>query len=133
MNYSLCVKGMCWPLTTRWLLVMKLALLLTCVFTVHVYAASYAQLLTIRAKEKPLAEVMKQVKQQSGVTYFLNGRDIALQKVTVNVTNKPIAEAMDSMLAGLPLVWTLDDAVVVVAAAPRSEERRVGKGGRSRR
>lgn len=128
MNYSLCVKGMCWPLTTRWLLVMKLALLLTCVFTVHVYAASYAQLLTIRAKEKPLAEVMKQVKQQSGVTYFLNGRDIALQKVTVNVTNKPIAEAMDSMLAGLPLVWTLDDGVVVVAAAPpvaeRQQERR---------
>ena len=129
MNYSPCVKGVRWPLTARWLIIMKLALLLTCVLAVQAYATSYAQLLTLKAKEKPLAEVMKQVKQQSGVTYFLKGRDIALQKVTVDLTNTPFAEAMDRMLKGLPLVWTLNDGVVVITPTPseaaRRQERRV--------
>ncbi|HBO88876.1 MAG TPA: hypothetical protein DD623_05410, partial [Streptococcus sp.] len=60
---------------------MKLTFLLTVLSVVQVYASSYAQHVSIKAKNSPLVQVMQSIQKQSGIPFFLNGKDIANTKI----------------------------------------------------
>ena len=116
MNLYACVKGGCWPLTYRLLITMKLTVLLTFFFTCQVIANGYAQRVTLKAKEITLSSAMKQIQQQTGYPFFLNGRNIAFKKVTVDIQDAALDQAMNLLLADLPMDWVLEDKTLVISS-----------------
>ncbi|SEM53203.1 TonB-linked outer membrane protein, SusC/RagA family [bacterium A37T11] len=99
---------------------MKLAVLLTVFTILQAAAASYAQRITLKVTNMPLSKAMDQVYAQSGYQVFLNGKDVAQAKVTANLLNASIEEAMDKLLDGLSLSWKLKDNTIIIKqkAAP---------------
>ena len=81
MIFYACVKGSFWPLTYRWLLIMKLTVFITLLSVFQVVAGSVAQTITLKAKNIPLAQVMRGIQKQSGHPFFLNGKDLADKRV----------------------------------------------------
>ena len=71
------VKSQLWLLAGRLLLVMKLSVFLTLITVLQVTAASKAQTVTLTVKNRPLTQVMEEIKKQSGYHFFLQGEDLA--------------------------------------------------------
>jgi TonB-dependent starch-binding outer membrane protein SusC len=114
MIFYACVKGSFWPLTYRWLLIMKLTVFITLLSVFQVVAGSVAQTITLKAKNIPLAQVMRGIQKQSGHPFFLNGKDLADKKVEADFKNAPLEEAMSALLKPLSLEWTLKDGTIVI-------------------
>src|SRR5690606_26345271 len=115
MNFHSCVRGLYRPLTNQWLLVMKLALFLTFLTVVQVTASTYAQRVTMHARDMSLNEAMKQVQNQTGYLFFFRGKDVAYTRVDAQINDAGLAEAMDQLLEGLPLMWTLDNKTIIIS------------------
>ncbi|SEL69798.1 TonB-linked outer membrane protein, SusC/RagA family [Olivibacter domesticus] len=120
MIFYACVKGSFWPLTYRWLLIMKLAVFITLLSVMQAVAGSFAQTITLKAKNIPLAQVMRGIQKQSGHPFFLNGKDLADKKVEADFKNAPLDEAMTVLLKPLSLEWTLKDGTIVIKASQSS-------------
>src|SRR5690606_12302552 len=121
MKLSARFKGGYWPLTYRLLITMKLTVLLTFFFTCQVIASGYAQRVTLKAKEITLSSAMKQIQKQTGYPFFLNGRNIAFKKVTVDIQDAALDQAMNLLLADLPMDWVLEDKTLVISSTDTSQ------------
>lgn len=102
---------------------MKLAVLLTFAAILQATAGSYAQRITIKAKNIPLAQAMDKVHEQTGYQILLSGRQEAKAKIDVDIENASLSEAMESLLEGLPMHWTIKGQTIVItpSAATRRE------------
>src|SRR3546814_16716484 len=58
---------------------------------------------------------MKQIQKQTGYPFFLNGRNIAFKKVTVDIQGATLDQAMNLLLADLPMEWVMEDKTLVVS------------------
>src|SRR5690606_14558596 len=105
----------------RLIRIMKLTALLTFFFTCQVIANGYAQRITLKAKEITLSSAMKQIQKQTGYPFFLNGRDIAFKKVTVDIRGTTLDQAMNLLLADLPMEWVLEDRTLVISLLEAAE------------
>src|SRR5690606_34867371 len=116
MNFSACVKGLfIWPpLTYKLLIAMKLAVLLTLVAVLEATAGSFAQRITLRAQNIPLAKALDEVHIQSGYQIFLNGKSQSQTKVNVFLENASLEETMNALLKGLPLHWKIKDNTIII-------------------
>src|SRR5690606_6735099 len=115
MNFHSCVRGLYRPLTNQWLLVMKLALFLTFLTVVQVTASTYAQRVTMHARDMSLNEAMKRVQVQTGYLFFFRGKDVAYTRVDAHINDAGLAEAMNMLLEDLPLKWTLEDKTIIIS------------------
>ncbi len=122
MIFNACVKGLYWPLTNRRLLTMKLVIVIFFAAVFQVNAGTYAQTITLTAKNMTLAEAMRSIQKQSGYPFFLNGKRIAVSRVDANIENATLDEAMAKLLEPLGLEWVLKDETIVV----RPRTRRIG-------
>lgn len=76
------------------LVVMKLILVLTAFFT-YCYATSKAQLITIKANNEPLKEVLLRLGEISGYDFIYNANLISdLPKITLDVKNKSLEDVL---------------------------------------
>lgn len=114
MNFYLCVNGRFWPLTYQFLLIMKLAMLLTVIATIQVSAVTYAQRVTLKATDISLASAVERVKAQTGYGFFLKGKRIANERISVDIHDADLRTAMDLLLDGLPLSWILEDETIII-------------------
>ena len=128
MNFYLCVKGRFWPLTYQLFLIMKLAMLFTVIATTQVWAVTYAQRVTLNATDISLASAVEQVKTQTGYDFFLKGKHIANERVSVDIKEADLRTAMDLLLEGLPLSWVLEDETIIIQSN-RSLDSRASAGG----
>ncbi|WP_257670192.1 TonB-dependent receptor [Parapedobacter tibetensis] len=108
------VKDRRWSLTKRLLLIMKLAVFLTCLSVLQAAAEGFAQTVTLRAENISLVQAMQSIQQQSGHPFFLNGKDLAGIKVNVRIDNLSLEKAMDKLLKGKPVDWVLNDETIIV-------------------
>ncbi|MFC6103555.1 TonB-dependent receptor [Olivibacter domesticus] len=99
---------------------MKLAVFITLLSVMQAVAGSFAQTITLKAKNIPLAQVMRGIQKQSGHPFFLNGKDLADKKVEADFKNAPLDEAMTVLLKPLSLEWTLKDGTIVIKASQSS-------------
>src|SRR3546814_148396 len=94
---------------------MKLALFLTFLTVGQVTASTYAQRVTMHVRDMSLNEAMKQVQNQTGYLFFFRGKDVAYTRVDAQINDAGLAEAMDQLLADLPLAWTLDNKTIIIS------------------
>src|SRR5690606_37303869 len=84
-------------------------------FTIQVYAAGDDQTLTIQATNRPITDVLREVRKQSGYDFFYHAdlfknmppNSLALQ-------NANIREALDQCLSNTGLSYTINNKIVTI-------------------
>lgn len=97
------------------LLAMKLMLILTLCALVQASAEGYAQNITLDKKQATLQSVLREIRKQSGYDFFyhagLTGKNT---RISVQVKDATIQEALNACLLGLPLTYTIENEIVVI-------------------
>jgi len=81
---------------------MKLTMFMMAITLVHTTAAVYSQTarLTLTGKNIPLAEVFRQIEEQSEFSFFYNVRQVDLDKrVDVNFENQLVEKILGEVLS----------------------------------
>lgn len=105
---------------------MKLITLFIIIACLHVSAASFAQRVTLSEKNAPLSEVFDKIQKQSGYQFFYKGNLLQDTKVSVNVKDVTVPDAMDAALKNLPITYTITNNIIVIKereVAPKPVEK----------
>jgi len=108
------------PKLKYWVLTMKLTFLLTVLSVVNVYASSFAQHVSLKANNSPLIEVMQSIQKQSGIPFFLNGKDIANTKINADLKNVSLDKALTTIFTGKSITWEVADGTIVLRKSESS-------------
>src|SRR5690606_14594642 len=114
MIFYSCVESRTRLLTNRLLLIMKLTVFLTLITVLQVTAGSYAQTITLEARNVPLPTIMARIQAQSGYLFFLKGEDLAKIEVSANIKGASLSEAMNILTEGRGLEWVIKDKTIVI-------------------
>ena len=96
------------------IVVMKLTFILTLLCTIHVCASSFSQTITLKAKNRPLAEVLKDIGKQSNHFFFYKHNEVKDAVVTVQLTNVSLEQALRESFKNLPFEYSIDNQTIVV-------------------
>lgn len=97
------------------ILAMKLTILLTIVFSVHVSAAAIAQRVSLQVKNASLKTVLQELRRQSGYAFIYNDNDLnAAKPVTVDVKEKELLQVLPDLFIDQPLTYVIDDMVISI-------------------
>ena len=92
----------------KFLLIMKLVIMLLTTAILQVSAHTYAQKITLNRSNTPLEKVMKEIRTQSGYDFFYDLEFIKNTKpVTINLKNATIEQALEQSFAGQPLTYSI--------------------------
>lgn len=108
------------PKSKNWVLKMKLTFLFTALSILKLSATTFAQNVSVRAKNTPLISVMKNLQQQSGIPFLLNGKDIANTTVNVDLKNVSLEKALNTIFANKAISWEVTDGTIVLQKAERT-------------
>ncbi|MCC8426486.1 SusC/RagA family TonB-linked outer membrane protein [Mucilaginibacter sp. UR6-11] len=97
--------------------VMKLTTILLLIGALQLSAAGFAQTVTISRHNASLETLFKDIKKQTGYTFFYTGKINVRQTQDVDLKNATIAEAMRTCLQQLALDFTIVDKTVVISPA----------------
>lgn len=93
---------------------MKLITLFITIACLQVSAATFAQRVTLSEKNAPLSEVFNNIQRQSGYQFFYKGDLLGNAKVTIEVKDVTVQQAMDIALKDLPLSYTITSNIIVI-------------------
>lgn len=83
---------------------------------VQLSAAGMAQTITLKAKNQPLREVIKSIRQQTDYTIFGSGNLLKdTHPINVDVKNMPILEFLDLILKNQPIEAQVQERTIVLA------------------
>jgi len=102
----------------RLLLYMKLTVMLCIAVVLQTFASVKAQKITVNAQHETLKKVMKSIQKQQGYRFFFRGAEIANIPITARIQGASLEQAMNTIVTGKKLHWTLVDNMIVI----RSEE-----------
>lgn len=100
----------------RFRLGLGLALLL---LSLQLYGVSFGQTITLRVENEALIEVMKTIQQQTGHSYFFNGKELAQLEVSATIRSADLKTTMQELLAGKNVQWSLRGKTIVIRKADR--------------
>jgi len=96
---------------------MKLIALSLLLFLMQATAEVRSQTLNLHFTNAPLEKVLTEIKKQSGYSYIANAKLLKeAKKVTVNVSNTTLGEALTSILSGQNLSAEISDGVIHLEA-----------------
>ncbi|WP_437920440.1 TonB-dependent receptor [Sphingobacterium sp. LRF_L2] len=98
----------------RWVILMKLTILLTVLSFFKLTAGGFAQQVSLKAVNSPLVQVMQSIQKQSGMPFLLNGKDIASTKLTVDLKHVPLEKALTTLLANQPISWEISEGTIIL-------------------
>lgn len=99
----------------RILLGMRLTVVLTILFSMNVFAGALSQTVSLKMENATLREAFKALKQQTGVYFVFNEEEVARDvKLSVDLNNASLENAMKQILAGLPYSFECLDGMVVI-------------------
>ena len=102
-------------LLTKTLLVMKLSTILILAASLHVAARSTAQRVTYSGKDVDLPVVLSVIREQTGYVFFYDKNDLKnIEPISVSLKDVPVAEALRSILQGLPLEFEMQGNTVFI-------------------
>lgn len=102
------------PFAHRLLLIMKLAVFLTVICVFQALAEGNAQSITLNVQQATLRDVMKEIQRQQGYLFFFRGDQIATKRVTAEINQVALPEAMDLILSGQELAWSLKGKTIII-------------------
>ncbi len=107
----------------KYLLIMKLLIFFTLVFTLQVSAKSFGQKVTLSANNSPLEKLFKEVKKQTGYTFVYTREQLKNSlPVTIQVTNTPLKDFLSICFKNQPLSFIIEDNYVVVQSKTATEK-----------
>lgn len=110
-----------YPLTTKFLLSMKLTLVLMLLFTLNLSARSFGQdRVNLSAKKVQISEVLASIEQQTIYRFLYNDDLAALKnKVTINAKNASITDVLDRLLMKTTLTYSnMPERLIVIKEDP---------------
>jgi TonB-linked SusC/RagA family outer membrane protein len=114
--------------TKKLLMVMKLTTLLLFFTMMQVSAMTYAQKVSLNAKNSSLSNVLDQVSDQTGYNFFYSNSALNDSRpITIIVKNAELQEVLQQIFAGQPLEFTIQDKNVVIREkeAPLKDGRQI--------
>jgi TonB-linked SusC/RagA family outer membrane protein len=100
---------------TKFLLVMRLTIVLLTVAILQVSAATYGQKITLSERNASLEKVLKKIRSQSGFNFLYEDTDLAKAKtVNVDFSDASISEALDRLFVNQELTYSIRDKTVVI-------------------
>ncbi|HVS98693.1 MAG TPA: SusC/RagA family TonB-linked outer membrane protein [Puia sp.] len=95
---------------------MRLTAILLLAGFLQVTARTAAQTVTYSAREIPLVRAFSIIEKQTGYVFFYDEADLQGAKpVSIRWKNTPLAEALDSLLAGQSLAWQINGKIIAIA------------------
>ncbi|CAL1517430.1 TonB-dependent receptor [Chitinophaga sp. MM2321] len=97
------------------LMAMKLTVFLLTAFCLQVSAGAYSQSINLSERNAPLKEIFREIERQTGYTFFY-AKDLPQRskKVTVNLRNASIEEALRKCFEAQPFTYNIINTVVIV-------------------
>lgn len=118
-NNRIINHSLLWSTQKRLLVMLKLSVFLIFLNIAATFAnEGTAQSVTLRADNITLLNAMKSIKKQTGLTYFLKGKDLANFRKDVDIQQLSLSRAMDQLVSGLPVDWLLENGTVVLISVP---------------
>jgi iron complex outermembrane receptor protein len=97
----------------------QLVAVLLFAFCCHISAASFSQTISLSERKAALATVLNKIEQQSGYDVFLQTELLAgSNKVTINIKNLSLGEALDEIFKGQPLTYSIVGRTIVLKSKP---------------
>ncbi|WP_245917019.1 TonB-dependent receptor [Mucilaginibacter yixingensis] len=102
---------------------MKITLFLTMAAILQASAASYAQKVTIHAKDASLKEVFEKIQKQISYDFLYNAKDLEKSKpVNLELDNAGLKQALDVCFANQPLTYTIKNTSILITERPVAPE-----------
>ncbi|HVW15799.1 MAG TPA: SusC/RagA family TonB-linked outer membrane protein [Mucilaginibacter sp.] len=99
----------------KFLLIMKLTTLIIIIAFVHVSAASFAQKVTYKSEGVTLAQMIKEIRLQTGYNVLVSANLIGnIKPKNVNFKDAPLEEVMDTFLADQPLTYVIEEKTILI-------------------
>ena len=101
---------------TKFLLVMRLCILMSVVFTLTVQAKSFSQnsRLTLKIENVSLSEVIREIEEKTDFYFYYNIDLDKYQVDRIDIENKELKEVLDDLLPDLGLSYKMVDQYVVI-------------------
>ncbi|WP_214071808.1 SusC/RagA family TonB-linked outer membrane protein [Mucilaginibacter sp. dw_454] len=96
---------------------MKLTTILLLIGALNISAATFAQTVTISRHQATLENLFKEIKKQTGYTFFYTEKINVKQVKDVDIKNAPLADAVRTCLQNLDLDFTIVDKTIVISPA----------------
>jgi len=104
------------------MLVMKLTTILLLVGCLQVSAAGLAQKVSISTDNAPLKKVFKEIKRQTGYTFFYSSQLLEnAHNVTLSANDQDLRKVLDDCFKDQPLIYNIVNRTIVVSPAPARE------------
>ncbi|MFD1770481.1 SusC/RagA family TonB-linked outer membrane protein [Sphingobacterium suaedae] len=98
--------------------VMKILMILLTCFFVHVQASSYGQRLTIHKKNTSIADVLREIRKQTGYDFFYDANIFnGARNVSVHLNQASIHEVLSICFANQPYTYSIDNNIVTIKRA----------------
>lgn len=109
----------------KFLLVMKLTVILLTAAFLNVHAGGLSQWITLSGRDLPLKQVFSAIEKQTGFVVFYNKKDLkGAGPVSVNATKLPLPDFLQMALRDQPLAYNIEDKTImlyrsIAAMSPR--------------
>ena len=98
--------------------IFKLTIMLLTVFYLQVSANGYSQKLTLHENNASLKSIFEKVKTQTGYQFFYSDDVMrSAKKVTIDLTNADLTEALNACMAGQGISYTISDKTIILKRA----------------
>lgn len=102
------------PFKYRLLRIMKLAFFLTVVCVFQAIAEGKAQKITLNVQNTTLREVMKEIQKQQGYLFFFRGDQIATRRISAEISQVDLPDALDRILINQGLSWSIKNKTIII-------------------
>ncbi|QDK79045.1 TonB-dependent receptor [Spirosoma sp. KCTC 42546] len=99
----------------KWIMRLNFISIFLLIACLHVYAASYSQLISINERNAPLEKVLDKLEKQSGYSFFLQTNLLTSSKrVTVRLKNTPLETVLEEVFKNQPLSYSIVSKTIVI-------------------
>ena len=105
----------------KFLLIMRLTILMLITFILQVSAVSSAQTVTLSEKKATLEHVFEKIRSQTGYDFLISKAILKKSKpVSIQVSNASLTSALDNVMAGQQLLYLIKSKTIIVIERERS-------------
>ncbi len=104
---------------------MRITTFLLIAVVMQVNATSFAQKISLKENNAPLANVFKKISQQSGYDFFVTGTLLKTTKpVTINVVNAELNDVLKEIFKNQPATFSITEKTIIVSPKKSTEKGR---------
>lgn len=104
---------------------MKLCIILVCLFSFSLSATTLAQRerVNMKLQDVSLRQVLEQIREQTNLQFMMSKEQgERVGRVSVNAENATVAEVLDKVFASTGLTWVVKEDIIVVKERPQQQK-----------